>query len=476
MKKIEKRLKKTKIICSIGPASVKPDVMEQMVLSGMNVARINFSHATIEEREAVVASVKEVRKRTGANVAILYDTKGPDFRTGLAPEEGIELVEGETIRIVKEEVMGDATRITVNYKEALSSIHVGNIVLLEDGLMKLEVVSEEADGITCKIINGGLLKSRKGVNVPGVELGVPFLSEQDRDDIIYAGLHEGDFLAISFVSSKEDILEVREILKEYHREDMQIISKVESHTAISNLDDIVEYSDGVMVARGDLGVEVPMAELPILQKLMVEKCREYGKICIVATEMLASMYTNARPTRAEVSDIANAVLDGTDAVMLSGETTIGKYPVEAVSYMAETCLEAEKAYDYDYLFDSKRKVDVTEVIAKGVVESANLLNSKIIVAATMTGYTARKISNLRPDSVILAGCPNEKAAYSVALNWGVYPVSIPELNKTEEVIMACKEKAIEFMELEKGEAIIITGGFPSKQTQHTNLLRVEVVD
>lgn len=476
MKKIEKRLKKTKIICSIGPASVKPDVMEQMVLSGMNVARINFSHATIEEREAVVASVKEVRKRTGANVAILYDTKGPDFRTGLAPEEGIELVDGNIIRIVKEDVMGDTSRITVNYKEALSSIHVGNIVLLEDGLMKLEVISEEEDGITCKIINGGLLKSRKGVNVPGVELGVPFLSEQDREDIIYACLHEGDFLAISFVSSKEDILEVREILKEYHREDMQIISKVESHTAISNLDDIVSYSDGVMVARGDLGVEVPMAELPILQKLMIEKCREYGKICIVATEMLASMYTNARPTRAEVSDIANAVLDGTDAVMLSGETTIGKYPVEAVSYMAETCLEAEKAYDYDYLFDSKRKVDVTEVIAKGVVESANLLNSKVIVAATMTGYTARKISNLRPDSVILAGCPNKKAAYSVALNWGVYPVSIPELNRTEEVIMACKEKAIEFMELEKGEAIIITGGFPSKQTQHTNLLRVEVVD
>lgn len=473
---MEKKLKKTKIICSIGPASTNPDVMEKMVDAGMNVARINFSHATLEERQNVVASVKEVRKRTGVNVAILYDTKGPDFRTGIVPDSGIVLEDGATIRIVKDDIIGDQTQITVNYKEALDSISVGNTILLEDGLMKLEVVSKEKDGITCKILNGGILKSRKGVNVPGVELGVPFLSDQDKEDIIYACEHEGDFLALSFVSSKEDILEVREILKSCGREDLKVISKVESHTAISNLDDIVEASDGIMVARGDLGVEVPMAELPILQKLMVEKCREYGKICIVATEMLASMYTNARPTRAEVSDIANAVLDGTDAVMLSGETTVGKYPVEAVRYMAETCLEAEKAYDYDYQFDSRRNIDVTEVIAKGVVESANLLDSKVIVAATMTGYTARKISNLKPNSIILAGCPTDKTAYSVALCWGVYPIHVPSFDTTEEVIMDCKKKAKEFMNLESGEAIIITGGFPAKQSKHTNLLRVEVVD
>ncbi len=476
MKKIDKKLKKTKIICSIGPVSVKPDVMEQMVLSGMNVARINFSHATIEEREEVVTSVKEVRKRTGANIAILYDTKGPDFRTGLAPEEGIELIEGKTIRIVKEDIMGDSSKITVNYKNALDSIHVGNTVLLEDGLMKLEVVSKEDDGITCKIINGGLLKSRKGMNVPGVELGVPFLSEQDREDIIYACKHEGDFLALSFVNSKENILEVREILKECGREDMKIISKVESNTAISNLEDIVMHSDGVMVARGDLGVEVPMAELPILQKLMIQKCREYGKICIVATEMLASMYTNSRPTRAEVSDISNAVLDGTDAVMLSGETTIGKYPIEAVRYMSEICMEAEKAYDYKKQFGTKREIDITEVIAKGVVESANTLDAKVIVAATMTGYTARKISNLKPNSIILAGCPDEKSANSVALSWGVYPIHVPVFDTTEEVIQECKKKAKEFMSLESGEKVVITGGFPSNKAKHTNLLKIEPID
>ncbi len=447
---MEKKLKKTKIICSIGPASVNPDVMEKMVEAGMNVARINFSHATEEEKQSVVASVKEVRKRTGVNIAILYDTKGPDFRTGLTPDSGILLEDGKTIRIVKEDILADNSKFTVNYKEAIDKINVGNIILLEDGLMKLEVVSKEMDGITCKIINGGTLKSRKGVNVPGVQLGVPFLSDQDREDIIYACEHDGDFLALSFVSSKENILEVREILKEHGREDLQIISKVESNTAIDNLEDIVEYSDGVMVARGDLGVEVPMAELPILQKLMITKCREHGKICIVATEMLASMYTNARPTRAEVSDIANAVLDGTDAVMLSGETTIGKYPIEAVRYMADTCLEAEKAYNYHTQFESKREIDVTEVIAKGVVESATLLNAKVIVAATMSGYTAKKISNLKPNCLILAGCPTEKVAYSVALNWGVYPVSVPVYQTTEEVIHDCKIKGQEFMNLKSG--------------------------
>lgn len=476
MRLSENRLKKTKIICSIGPSSYDPDVMEQMVEAGMNTARINFSHATEEEKQKVMFAVKEVRKRTGANIAILYDTKGPDFRTGVTVEEGITLEKGNEIRIVKEDVIGDQTQFTVNYKDAIDKMEVGNYVLLEDGLMKLEVISKENDGVTCRVINGGVLFSRKGINVPGVVLGIPFLSEQDREDIIYACEHEGDFIALSFVSCKEDILAVREILKEHGREDMQIISKVESSTAIENLDDIVTYSDGVMVARGDLGVEVAMSELPVLQKLMVRKCREYGKTCIVATEMLASMYTSARPTRAEISDIANAVLDGTDAVMLSGETTMGKYPVDAVRYMAETCITAEKIYDYDDHFDSKREIDVTEVIAKGVVESAATLNVKTIVAASMTGYTARKISNLKPNAIILAGCPNEKAARSVALNWGVYPITVPVFDTPEEVIADCKKKAKEYLGLESGEYIVVTGGFPSNQAKHTNLLKVEEID
>ena len=468
--------KKTKIICSIGPASVDPNVMEKMVNAGMNVARINFSHATEEEKISVVSSVKEVRQRTGVNVAILYDTKGPDFRTGLAKEEGIHLKEGELIRLVKEDIVGDEEKITVNYKEALDDIPVGSNILLEDGLMKLEVVSKELDGLTCKIIDGGLLKSRKGINVPGVKLNTPFLSAQDIEDIIYACEHDGDFLALSFVDEKEDVLKVRKLLSEHNREDMQIISKIESHTAIENLDEIIEVSDGIMVARGDLGVEVPLAELPLLQKAMIRKCREKGKICIVATEMLASMYENARPTRAEVSDIANAVLDGTDAVMLSGETTMGKHPINAVQYMADICLRAEEFYDYSRSFESKREVDITETIAKGVVESAATLNVQAIVAATMTGYTARKISNLRPKTIILAACPSEKVACSLAINFGVYPILLPVYETIDEVLNDAKEKASTYLHLQEEDLIIITGGFPNNKVKHTNFMKLEVIE
>ena len=323
-------MKKTKIICSIGPSSAKYETFKQMVLNGMNVARINFSHATEEEKTTALNLVKKANKDLGSYVAVLFDTKGPDFRTGNMTNDQINLVEGKTIKIVKDDILGTEEAITVNYKDALDSIEVGNEILLEDGLMKLEVIEKLDNGLNCKIIDGGVLGSRKSVNVPGVHLNMPFISDQDREDIIYACQHDGDYLALSFVSCKEDVLAAREILKEQGREDMQIISKVESHRAIKNIDDIIEVSDGVMVARGDLGVEVPMNKLPVLQKEIIEKCRTKGRTVIVATEMLASMYTSARPTRAEISDVANAVLDGTDAVMLSGETTVGKHPADAV--------------------------------------------------------------------------------------------------------------------------------------------------
>ena len=277
-------MKKTKIICSIGPASNDYEkAFKKMVLNGMNVARINFYHATIEERETVVSLVKKVNQELNKHVAILYDTKGPDFRTGKAQEGGIQLVEGNQIRIVKEDVIGTEEAFTVNYKDALDDIPEGAHVLLEDGLMELEVTAKEKDALLCTIISGGVLLDRKGVNVPGVTLNVPFISEQDREDIIYACQHDGDYLALSFVDEKEDVLQVREILKEQNREDMLVISKIESETAIDNIDDIIEVSDGIMVARGDLGVEVPVVNLPIYQKTIIEKCRAQGKFCIVAT-------------------------------------------------------------------------------------------------------------------------------------------------------------------------------------------------
>ena len=468
-------MKKTKIICSIGPASRKYDVMKSMIENGMNVARINFSHADLTEKKETVELVKRINKELKTNVGILYDTKGPDFRTGVVENEGITLKEGKTIRLVKDDIIGTEEAITVNYKEALDTININDIILLEDGLMKLLVVDKDKKGLTCSIVVGGILGSRKGVNVPGVDLKMPFISEQDKEDILYACRHDGDFIALSFVSSKEDILAVKEILKEQNS-NMQIISKVESNTAIANIDEIIEYSDGIMVARGDLGVEVPMKELPILQKKIIEKCRKAGKFCIVATEMLASMYKNARPTRAEVTDIANAVLDGTDAVMLSGETTTGKYPIDAVRYMAEIVENTEKYLDYENIVKPEYQADITDTIARSVVDASNMLDVKVIVAATLSGFTAKKISNLRPKTIILAACPTEKVAHSLALRFGVYTTLLPVYESTDEMVEEAIVKTKEFINLKEDDLIVVTGGFPNNAPiKSTNFLKIERV-
>ena len=469
-------MKKTKIICSIGPSSDKYETFKKMALNGMNVARINFSHATKEEIENVVNLVKKVNDELNLHIAILYDTKGPDFRTGLMQNDLIKLESGKIIKIVKEDIIGTEDAFTVNYKDALDNINPGNEILLEDGLMKLKVIEKLKEGLKCKIIYGGNLGSRKGISVPGVDLNLDFISEEDKKDIIYACHNNGDFLALSFVSSKEDVENVRNILKKENREDMQIISKIENKRAIKNIDEIIKISDGIMVARGDLGVEMHMDELPIIQKKIIKKCRKLGKTCIVATEMLASMYTNSRPTRAEISDISNAVLDGTDAVMLSGETTLGKYPVKAVKFMAEACKTAEKYYDYEdeTLLD---KNSVQSAIAHNVVETANLLDIKLIVAPTASGYTAKLIATLKPKSYVLAPCLNEKVAKSLALNYGVYPTVIDHENDLESILEASKKAAINFIDLKEKDHIILTGGFPRMdEFRTTNFMKIETIE
>ena len=469
-------MKKTKIVCSIGPSSSDVEVMKEMVEAGMNVARINFSHATMEERVKVVDSVRKVRKLTGKSVALLWDTKGPEFRSGVLENDSIELIPGNTIRIVKEDVLGNQERFTVNHPEALSDLEVGDTVLLENAKMRVEVTSVEEDGVTCKIIDGGTLGNRKSMSVPGKALNIPYISDVDRQDIIYACEHGGEFLAISFVSTKQNVLEVKEILKEYHREDMKIICKIENQIGIDNLRDILTVSDGVMIGRGDLGTEIPSEEVPHAQKLMIRICREMGKVVITATEMLETMMENSRPKRAETSDIANAVLDGTDAVMLSGETTVGKHPIETVRAMANICEVAEKYAEFDYI--TGREVNtVPGAIAEGVVESSNRLGAKLICAATISGSTAATISNLKPKAPILALCPDEKTGRRLALNWGVYPADLKICNSTDEVLNLSVERAKEFMELEEGDKLIITGGFPNTdENRTTNLMKIEVID
>ena len=412
------------------------------------------------------------------NVAILWDTKGPEFRCGIMENDSIELVPGETIDIVKETVTGTKERFSVNHPSAIDSLNVGDIILLENAKMKLEVIAKYEDRVTCKIIDGGVLGNRKSMSVPGIKLNIPYVSDADREDIIYACEHGGEFLAISFVSTKEDVLEVKEILKEHGREDLQIICKIESALGIENLEDILSVSDGVMVARGDLGTEVPSEMVPIYQKQMINTCRRLGKISIVATEMLETMMSsdNIRPKRAETSDIANAVLDGTDAVMLSGETTVGKHPVETVAAMAKICETTEKYASFDYAFDIDSLDNITKSIASNVVLSTDALGAKLICAATISGRTARVISNLKPDAPILALCTDEKTGRRLALNWGVYAGTLPFLDTTDEVLTQSVEKAKEFMDLNKGDLIVITGGFPNTETKRiTNLMKIEEI-
>ena len=467
-------MKKTKIICSIGPASCNTETMTKMVQNGMNTARINFSHATLEERENVVRVVNEVRNNTGLYIGILYDTKGPEFRNGMLENDSINLVEGKTIRMVKENVLGNEERFSVNHPQSIDSLKVGDTVLLENGLMKIEVISKEDDGVTCKIINGGVLGNKKSLSVPGVHLDIPFISKEDDQDIRYACNHEGDFLALSFVSTKEDVLEAKKIIEEENA-NIKIISKIESTTGLENLSEIVSVSDGIMVARGDLGVEAPMEQIPYFQKEIIDECRHQNKFCIVATEMLESMKHNARPTRAEVSDIFNAVINGTDAVMLSGETTTGKYPVETVKYMSNICTEAENHFDYKYSSKYITK-DIAGAIANSVFDASNLLDTKLIVAATMSGTTARLISNLRPRNLILASCPSKKVAYGLSLNSGVYPVVTEVYSSTDRIIEDAKAKSMEFIKLNKGDMIIVTGGFPNNTIdKKTNFMKIEEI-
>lgn len=464
-------MKKTKIICSVGPACESVEVMEDMVRHGMNCARINLSHATHEDCEKTIDVVRQVRKNTLEPIAIMYDTKGPEFRTLEFENEGIQINTGETIWMVKESVVGNSSQFSVNHPEAINAIQVGNHVLIDNALLDLVVIEKEEHGVLLRACNDGEIKNHKTINVPGVHLNLPFISEQDRQDIIYASQHSCDYLALSFVNTPEDVKEVRSII-EKSGGDARIISKIESQMGIDNIDAIIAESDGIMVARGDLGVEVPMEKLPTLQKEIIRKCRENGKFAIVATEMLASMYTNPRPTRAEVSDIANAVLDGTDCVMLSGETTVGKYPVAAVDFMSRICESVEETIDYSKHTAYRREIGVSDTIAKLVVDAVEYDDIKLIVTTTMTGYTARKISNLRPNCTIMACCPSNHIAEKLALNFGVKPVVTEIFHSTDQMVEAARYIAQEEFQLKEGDLIVVTGGFPLGKTRMTNYIRI----
>ena len=466
-------MKKTKIICSIGPASNNVDTIEKMIKVGMNCARINFSHATYESARETVDNVLEAKQRAKKNIAILFDTKGPEFRNGEVQEGGIKLVEGNTIKVVKESVIGNEERFSVNHPEVIDSLEIGNSILLENGLMKIDVISKDEDSVTCKIVSGGVLGNKKSLNVPGVHLNVPFISEQDRNDIIFACHNEGDFLAASFVSCKEDIQAIREIIKN-EGSNMKIIAKIENTMAIKNIEEIIDEADGVMVARGDLGVEASLEDLPHYQKMIIRKAREHSKFVIVATEMLETMKENLRPTRAEVSDVANAIVDGTDAVMLSGETAQGKFPVETVRIMANICERQEGYTNYNTNYNYERKNNIVEMVAESACLCANELDAKLIVTGTLSGYTARKLSNMKPNCSIFATCADAKIARSLSLYYGVETWVVDFYKSTDEMIDNSIKVAKERFNLNEGDLVVITGGFTGEtyEEHSTNLMKI----
>lgn len=464
-------MKKTKIICSIGPASDSVEVMSQMVNNGMDCARINLSHATQENMLKTIDVIRQVRKQCNVPVAIMYDTKGPEFRTLKFKDGCVTLNEGDTIKMSKSCIIGDENEFGVNHSNAIDHITVGDHVFIDNALFKLEVIDKKEDYVVLKALGDGKIQNNKTINIPGVDLNLTFLSEVDKKDITFAAKHACDYLALSFVNAKEDVIAAREIIKNAGG-DALIISKIESRKGIENIDEIIDESDGIMIARGDLGVNVPMKELPILQKNIIRKCRQKGKFAIVATEMLASMYENPRPTRAEVSDVANAILDGTDCVMLSGETTVGKYPVDSVMTMNDICKYVESTIDYTKHVAYKGLIGVSDTIAKLVVDAVEYSDIKAIVTTTMTGFTARKISNLRPNTTILACCPSNHIAEKVLLNFGVKPVVTKIYESTDKMVANCKKVAQKEFNLQKGDLIIITGGFPIGKSRKTNYLRI----
>jgi pyruvate kinase len=469
-------MNKTKIIATIGPASADKEVLKELIINGMDVARLNLSHADYKFCTDIITKINELNEELGTNVAVMLDTLGPCIRTGHFAGGSAYLKKGDKIRIYMDEVLGDCTKFSVSYPGLINDVKYHTIIKLDDGRIDLEVIDKGEGYLLCEVKSEGIIENCKGVNVPGTQLKMPFLSKKDKEDIMFANKMGVDFIALSFVSHSEDILEVNDMLINLGNDHINIIAKIENESAIDDIDEIIKISDGIMIARGDLGVEIPMERVPGIQKAIINKCHNMGKISIVATEMLSSMETCTRPTRAEVSDVANAVLDGTDAVMLSDETTIGKYPTDTLRMMERIIATAEADYNYLEIFDKAmrtEKQDITGCIAYSVAECANRLKCKAIVVPTMSGYTARKMSRFRPFCPIIAVSPDINTVKSLALHYGVYPILTDELNSFDNIINKSKETATKLLDIEKGDKIIITGGYPFKEVKHTNFMKIE---
>ncbi|WP_099352013.1 pyruvate kinase [Fredinandcohnia onubensis] len=473
-------MRKTKIVCTIGPASESIEKLVALANAGMNVARLNFSHGDFEEHGARIKNIREAAKITGKNIAILLDTKGPEIRTNTMENGAIELVEGSTVTLSMEEVIGTPEKFSITYPGLIEDVHPGSRILLDDGLIGLEVleINQQKREILTKVLNSGTLKNKKGVNVPGVRVNLPGITEKDAKDIVFGIQQDVDYIAASFVRRASDVLEIRELLEENKGEAIQIIPKIENQEGVDNIDEILEVSDGLMVARGDLGVEIPAEEVPLVQKDLIKKCNALGKPVITATQMLDSMQRNPRPTRAEASDVANAIFDGTDAIMLSGETAAGTYPVEAVQTMHNIASRAESALVHREILSQRSKISgttITDAIGQSVAHTALNLDVSAIVTPTESGHTARMISKYRPKAPIIAVTANESTTRKLSLVWGVYPQTGNVAKSTDEMLDNSVEVALNTGIIKPGDLVVITAGVPVGECGTTNIMKIHVV-
>lgn len=478
-------MKKTKIICTMGPGVQNEEMIRKLIQNGMDIARFNFSHGDHAEQKMRMDMVKKIRDEEKKPIAILLDTKGPEIRTGILKDgKKIQLKEGELFTLTPEEVVGDEKRVSITYAGLSEDVQVGSTILIDDGLIGLKVKEKKGNEIICKIVNGGELGERKGVNVPNVPVRLPAITDKDRDDLRFGVEQKIDFIAASFVRNAECILEIRAYLKELGAPYIPIIAKIENAEGIRNIEEIIRCADGIMVARGDLGVEIPAEEVPYLQKMIIQKCNDNYKPVITATQMLDSMIRNPRPTRAEVTDVATAVYDGTDAVMLSGETAQGKYPIEALQMMVHIVENTEEHLDYDQIMrkaEEQRMKNTSSALSHATVTTANNLRAKCIIAPTISGATARVVSKFKPKTEIIGVTPKEETLRRMQIYWGVRPLKSIEFNTTEDVCNGAIELVVAKQLAESGDIIVLTAGIPSPHVREqkegvSNIMRIAVVE
>lgn len=468
-------IRKTKIVCTIGPACSDEETITKMCLAGMNVARLNFSHNTHSDHALRIETVKKVREKLGLPIAIMLDTKGPEYRIKTFKDGKIHLNEGDDFVFTADEIEGDETRVSVNYKDLANDLKAGDTILLNNGLLKFSVISTTNTDVLTKVVIGGELSDRKSMSFPDKTLKQIYLSEQDKQDILFGVEHGVDFIACSFVSSKQDMLDVRNFLEENNAEGVSLIAKIENRSGVDNIDEICEVCDGIMIARGDMGVEIPFEELPAIQKKLMTKCRLLGKRVITATEMLESMIYNARPTRAEISDVANAVYDGTSAIMLSGETAAGKYPVLAVETMARIALNTEQNIHYAKRFLNREfKIKNTvDAISHATCGMAIDIDAEAIAVCSLSGMTARMVSRFRPPMPIIGITTDEKSWRRLSLSWGVIPAMCDNYTSTDVLFFTAANLTKQTLGLKAGDRIVMTGGVTNGKSGNTNLIKIE---